>query len=105
MEDTARHYKNASGIELSESETNRQDSAPTPEASAITTQAQRQQRGKMLDAIECLAGRQAVVVWLDYIEGQTLETLAPKLGIVSSRVSQLHRKAIAVMNERMGARG
>lgn len=95
-----RHYRNASAVELPSEE--RRDTGPSPEASAIVSQSRIQQRAKVVGAIERLSGRLAVILWLHYIEGQTLEAIAPKLGIVASRVSQLHREALEALKVRMG---
>ncbi len=46
-----------------------------------------------------------MILWLHYIEGQTLEAIAPKLGVVASRVSQLHREALEALKVRMGGKG
>jgi RNA polymerase sigma factor FliA len=98
-----RHYRNASAVELPREESaERRDTGPSPEASAIVRQAQIQQRAKVVGAIERLSGRLAVILWLHYIEGQTLEAIARKLGVVSSRVSQLHREALEALKVRMG---
>ena len=99
-----RHYRNASGVELpGEESERREDTGASPETSAIRSEAQLQQRAKVVGAIERLSGRLAVILWLHYIEGQTLEAIAPKLGVVASRVSQLHREALEALKVRMGA--
>lgn len=93
-----RHYTNANASEYAQdANESREDTAVSIEQQMIASEAREEQKAKAVDAIGRLPGRLAVLVWLHYIEGQTLEAIAPKFGVVSSRVSQLHREALAAM--------
>jgi RNA polymerase sigma factor (sigma-70 family) len=93
-----RHYRNsnAAGLDQETSEA-RQDTEASIEQQLIADEALAAQKVRAVDAIGRLPGRLAVLVWLHYIEGQTLEAIAPKFGVVSSRVSQLHREALTTL--------
>lgn len=90
-----RHYTNATAVELdSQASETREDSAPNAELQAIEDETTRQKQALARQLLEKLSGRQAIIVYLHYIEGRSLEAIAPGLGVVPSRVSQLHREAI-----------
>lgn len=93
-----RHYANANaaGYDQETSEA-RQDSEDSVEQQLIDSEGRAETKAKAVAAIGRLPGRLAVLVWLHYIEGQTLEAIAPKFGVVSSRVSQLHREALGAL--------
>lgn len=96
-----RHYTNSNGAEFSQeaSEQRVDDASPDAEEQAIHTEESTAKRQLAASMIQSLPGRQAVLLWLHYIEGQTLETIAPKFGVVASRVSQLHREAISTLRK------
>jgi RNA polymerase sigma factor (sigma-70 family) len=98
-------YRENSAAELTaESASRIRDTAAGPDASVIQASEQREGRQRIARAIEILPARLAVIAWLHHMEGQTLEVIAPKLGIVPSRVSQLHTEALKLMRESMGGK-
>lgn len=98
-----RHYVNATAVEYtSEQSESRSDSTASVEVSAIESESRRARRAKAVEIIQKLPGRLAVLLWLHYIEEQTLEAIAPKLGVVASRLSQLHWEGISILKAQMG---
>lgn len=98
-----RHYANANAGEYTAEQSEaRTDTTESHETTAIESEAKRIRRAKAVEVILRLPGRLAVLLWLHYLEGQTLEVIAPKLGVVASRLSQLHREGIAILKKQMG---
>jgi RNA polymerase sigma factor FliA len=97
-----RHYTNENHVGIEQRDIDaRVETAPDAEHMAIDSEARYQRRTKAVEIIQRLPGRQAVLLWLHYIEGQTLEAIAPKFGVVPSRVSQLHSEAVKFLRAEM----
>lgn len=97
-----RHYTNGTATEYTREASERRldvEQAP-PEAALISEDT----KARVMEAIASLPGRYAVLIFLHYIEERTLEQIAPTLGVGASRLSQLHREALAKLKETMGAR-
>jgi RNA polymerase sigma factor (sigma-70 family) len=93
-----RHYLNDNAIGMEQDDIDgRVETAPDAEHLAIESEARYQRRAQAVEMIQQLPGRQAVLLWLHHIEGQTLEAIAPKFGVVASRVSQLHSEAVKIL--------
>lgn len=96
-------YRENSAAELTpEIAARMRDTADGPDASVIESSELRARRQRITRAIETLPARLAVIAWLHHMEGQTLEVIASKLGIVPSRASQLHTEALKLMRQSMG---
>jgi RNA polymerase sigma factor FliA len=60
-----------------------------------------QQRAALGVAMARLPEREACILALHYFEGVALQDIASRLGVSGGRVSQLHRRAVALMRDAM----
>lgn len=61
--------------------------------------------GKLTEAVAQLPEREAMVLTLYYVEEKTMKEIGSILGVVESRVSQLHTSALATLRSRMSRNG
>jgi RNA polymerase sigma factor for flagellar operon FliA len=59
----------------------------------------------VMQAVEGMAERDQILIALYYFEGLTLAEIGQVLGVTESRVSQLHRRAMTTLREKMGDHG
>jgi RNA polymerase sigma factor for flagellar operon FliA len=57
----------------------------------------------LLDAVDTLPEREALVIRMYYREGQSMRAIAERLGVSESRVSQLHARALKLLRESLAA--
>jgi RNA polymerase sigma factor for flagellar operon FliA len=70
------------------------------------TSAARAESGRLIrEAISGLPDRLQVIVMNYYFDGRTMLQITGRLGVNESRISQLHKRALSILRERLVGRG
>lgn len=75
------------------------DPETDPEASLDTSET----HIMLLDSVDQLPEREAMVIRMYYKQGRSMRTIADELGVSESRVSQLHARALKLLREALNA--